>query len=83
MKENEKSNCKLMCWILAYSSWLVLNLLVGYLVFLVYSKGISGELIIFTITGVVGLDMGIVYGTLRKFGIKAKIPQGGKKKEVK
>lgn len=78
-----KSNCKLLCWILAYLSWIALNCLVGYLAYLVYSKGISGELIIFIITGVIGLDMGIVYGTLKKFGIKAKIPTGGKKKEGK
>lgn len=77
--EKQPTKCRLFSWLFAFLSWLVLNGLVIYLAYLVYQKGIGGELIIFIITSVITLDIGIIVAVLRSWGIKVRLKDKEKK----
>lgn len=62
-------------FVLSLGSWLVLNGIFCYLAYLVYSKGISGELIIFIITSIITLDLGIIVAVLRSRKIKVNLKE--------
>lgn len=59
--------------LLTLGSWSVLNAILCYLCYLIYGKGISGELIIFIVVSIITLNVGIVVGYLRGLGIKVKL----------
>lgn len=79
MENKEPSKiCRIFCWALACTSWLVLNSILLFLIYHGINNGSSSELMLIIIITTVSLNVGIIVGVFRAFGVKIKLGEKDK-----